>query len=77
MLKQGKDPVKIKTVLTSLVDEEPLAESYRNHMLAGSFGGALHGFRVQANTQSFGDLQDSGKTGVAVLAERLVQTLSA
>lgn len=37
MLKQGKDPAKIRTVMTSLVDEEPLAESYRDNMLAGSF----------------------------------------
>jgi mRNA interferase YafQ len=37
MLKQGKDPVKIKTVMTALVEEEPLAESFRDHILAGSF----------------------------------------
>ena len=37
MLKQGKDPAKIKAVMTSLVDEEPLAESYRDYILAGTF----------------------------------------
>ena len=37
MLKQGKDPVKIKTAMTALVEEEPLAESFRDHPLAGSF----------------------------------------
>jgi len=37
MLKQGKDPVKIKTVMTTLVEEEPLAESFRDHIPAGSF----------------------------------------
>ena len=37
MVKQGKDPVKIKAVMTSLVEEEPLTESYRDHMLAGSY----------------------------------------
>ena len=37
MLKQGKDPAKIKTVMTGLVEEELLAESYRDHALAGSF----------------------------------------
>jgi mRNA interferase YafQ len=37
MLKQGKDPAKIKTVMASLIDEEPLAEFYRDHILAGTF----------------------------------------
>ncbi len=37
MLKQGKDAVKIKTVMTALVEEDPLAESFRDHVLAGSF----------------------------------------
>jgi mRNA interferase YafQ len=37
MLKQGKDAVRIKTVMTALVEEDPLAESFRDHVLAGSF----------------------------------------
>ena len=37
MLKQGQDAVKIKTAMTALVEEEPLAESFRDHPLAGSF----------------------------------------
>ena len=37
MLKQGKDPVRIKTVMTALVEEESLAESLRDHPLTGSF----------------------------------------
>ena len=37
MLKQGKDPVKIKTAMTALVEKESLAESLRDHPLAGSF----------------------------------------
>ena len=37
MLKQGQDAVKIETVTTALVEEEPLAESLRDHPLAGSF----------------------------------------
>jgi mRNA interferase YafQ len=37
MLKQGKDAVRIKTVMTALVEEDQLAESFRDHVLAGSF----------------------------------------
>ena len=36
-LKQGKDAVKIKTAMTTLVQADPLAESFRDHPLAGSF----------------------------------------
>ena len=36
-LKQGKDAVKIRTVMSALVEEDPLAESFHDHPLAGSF----------------------------------------
>ena len=37
MIKLGKDAVKIKTAMTALVEEESLAESLRDHPLAGIF----------------------------------------
>ena len=39
MLKRGKDADKLKLVITTLVDEEPLAERYRDHALVGSYRG--------------------------------------
>ena len=39
MLKRGKDADKLKLVIATLVDEEPLAERYRDHALVGSFRG--------------------------------------
>jgi len=37
VIKLGKDAVEIRAVMTALVEEEPLAESLRDHPLAGSF----------------------------------------
>ena len=39
MLKRGKDADKLKVVIATLVDEEPLAERYRDHALVGSYRG--------------------------------------
>lgn len=39
MLKRGKDADKLKLVITTLVDEEPLAERYRDHALVGNYRG--------------------------------------
>ena len=39
MLKRGKDADKLKLVIATLVDEDPLAERYRDHALVGSFRG--------------------------------------
>ena len=39
MLKRGKDAEKLKLVIASLVDEEPLAERYRDHPLVGNYRG--------------------------------------
>ena len=39
MLKRGKDADKLKMVIATLVDEEPLAERYRDHVLVGSYRG--------------------------------------
>lgn len=37
MLKRGKDADKLKVVIATLVDEEPLAERYRDHALVGNY----------------------------------------
>lgn len=34
--KRGKDAAKLKAVMTSLIDEQPLAERHRDHVLVGS-----------------------------------------
>ena len=39
MLKRGKDADKLKMVIATLVDEEPLAERYRDHVLVGNYRG--------------------------------------
>ena len=39
MLKRGKDADKLKVVIATLVDEEPLAERYRDHALVGNYRG--------------------------------------
>ncbi|NEQ99735.1 MAG: type II toxin-antitoxin system YafQ family toxin [Cyanothece sp. SIO2G6] len=37
MLSQGKDIEKIKTVMRSLINEEPLPGKYRDHKLVGNY----------------------------------------
>jgi len=37
MERRGKDAEKIKMVIAALVNEEPLAERYRDHALAGNY----------------------------------------
>ncbi len=39
MQRRGKDAEKIKTVIVALVNEEPLAEQYRDHALTGNYKG--------------------------------------
>ena len=39
MIKRGKDTEKLKLVITKLVNEEPLEERHRDHLLVGSFRG--------------------------------------
>ena len=39
MLKRGKDGEKLKTVMTTLVEDEPLPERYRDHVLIGNYRG--------------------------------------
>lgn len=39
MQRRGKDAEKIKTVIAALVNEEPLAEQYRDHALTGNYKG--------------------------------------
>lgn len=39
MQRRGKDAEKIKMVIAALVNEEPLAERYRDHALAGNYKG--------------------------------------
>ena len=39
ILKRGKDADKLKVVIAALVDEEPLAERYRDHALVGNYRG--------------------------------------
>mgnify|MGYP002642360788 CR=1 FL=1 len=35
--RRGKDIEKLKQILTALINEEPLAERYRDHTLKGNF----------------------------------------
>lgn len=37
--KRGKDSAKLKAVMTSLIDEEPLGEQHRDHTLIGNYQG--------------------------------------
>jgi len=37
--KRGCDIAKLKTVLTMLVNDEPLPEKYKDHNLSGNYGG--------------------------------------
>ena len=37
VLRRGKDAEKIKTVIAILIEEEPLAERYRDHALLGNY----------------------------------------
>ena len=37
VLRRGKDVEKIKTVIAILIEEEPLAERYRDHALLGNY----------------------------------------
>lgn len=39
MQRRGKDVGKLKAVLTSLIQEEPLAERHRDHALIGNYRG--------------------------------------
>jgi mRNA interferase YafQ len=39
MRKRGKDPAKIKEVLSTLIDGESLAERHRDHALIGNYKG--------------------------------------
>ena len=39
MLKQGKNGGKIKAVMRSLINEEPLAPTYKDHKLTGNYKG--------------------------------------
>ncbi|MGB7415197.1 MAG: type II toxin-antitoxin system YafQ family toxin [Thermosynechococcaceae cyanobacterium] len=39
MLKQGKNGGKIKGVIRSLINEEPLAPKYKDHKLIGNYKG--------------------------------------
>jgi len=39
MLKRGKAGQKIKTIITKLVDEEPLVPKYKDHKLIGNYKG--------------------------------------
>jgi mRNA interferase YafQ len=39
MRKRGKDPAKIKEVLSTLIDGESLAERHRDHVLVGNYKG--------------------------------------
>lgn len=36
MLKRGKDPEKLKLVMTTLINEEPLPPRHRDHVLIGN-----------------------------------------
>ena len=35
--KRGKNPKKLKTVMSQLIDEEPLERRYRDHVLVGNY----------------------------------------
>lgn len=37
MLKRGNDPEKLKLVITTLINEEPLPSRHRDHALVGNF----------------------------------------
>ncbi|MFN3983072.1 MAG: type II toxin-antitoxin system YafQ family toxin [Caldilinea sp.] len=37
MLKRGKDPEKLKLVMTTLINEEPLPPRHRDHALIGNY----------------------------------------
>ena len=37
MLKRGKDPEKVKLVMTTLINEEPLRSRLRDHALVGNY----------------------------------------
>ncbi|HAJ34752.1 MAG TPA: type II toxin-antitoxin system mRNA interferase toxin, RelE/StbE family [Chloroflexi bacterium] len=37
MLKRGKDPEKLKLVMTTLINEEPLPLRHRDHALVGNY----------------------------------------
>jgi mRNA interferase YafQ len=39
MQRRGKDVEKIKTVIVALINNEPLAERYRDHVLVGNYRG--------------------------------------
>ena len=39
MQKRGKDIARIKAVMTSLIEEEPLSGRYRDHALIGNYQG--------------------------------------
>ncbi len=39
MQRRGKDTGKLKTILTALINEEPLPERQRDHPLAGNYKG--------------------------------------
>ena len=39
LMKRGKEPEKLKLVITKLVKEEPLAERHRDHPLVGNYRG--------------------------------------
>jgi mRNA interferase YafQ len=39
MRKRGEDAEKIKVVMAALIDEQPLAERYRDHVLVGNYKG--------------------------------------
>jgi mRNA interferase YafQ len=38
-LKRGKDPDKIKRVITKIINQEPLETKYRDHKLVGNYMG--------------------------------------
>jgi mRNA interferase YafQ len=38
-IKRGKDPTKIKDVITKIVNQEPLPIKYRDHKLLGNYMG--------------------------------------
>ena len=37
MLKRGRDPESLKTVMRELIEERPLDQKYRDHFLIGNF----------------------------------------
>jgi len=39
MLRRGKDPSKIKSVMRELIEQRPLAEKHRDHKLLGNYRG--------------------------------------